>query len=138
MKIQRSDLRGDRWPPHIFRSYLLGEPSFKLLREIVLVIGPELVVEEQRILSVVRIGRHMRLHVNAERRMFPDHRRRRVARRAVRNEFGLICKPLRIGCITHKFLNGVEILVPFGMIQPSRSKTCQSQSMPIGCFFLLR
>ena len=27
----------------------------------------------------------------------------------LRNEFGLICKPLRIGCITQKFLNGVEI-----------------------------
>ena len=66
IKIQIEALRGDRWPPHIFRSYLLGEASFKPLREVVLVIGPELVVEEQRILGVVRIGRHMRLHVNAE------------------------------------------------------------------------
>ena len=33
------------------------------------------------------------------------------------------------------FLTSARFLVPLGITQPSRSKTCQSQSMPIGCFF---
>ena len=53
---------------------LFGEPSLEPLREIVLVIGPELIVVQQRGLGIVGISWHVRLHVDPERGVFRNQR----------------------------------------------------------------
>jgi hypothetical protein len=104
---------------------LLRQPGLELGVDVVAIIRPPLVVVEEGVLGVGRIGRHVRRHVDTQIGVLADQRCRRLAGRAVGDVFGLVRQTLRVGGELDEVLDAARRSSgrPVGMIQPSRSNT---------------
>jgi hypothetical protein len=128
--------RAGRIPPRPLRSQRLTAPATPgTCVQVVAIVGPPFVVEQEGVLGVGRVGRHVRRHVDAQIGMLTHQRRRGRTRRAVGDVLRLIGQTLRVGReVSGSPSRGPDgpRADPSGMIQPSRSNTCASHSIATG------